>query len=280
MKLQYLGTAAAEGMPAVFCQCPICREAARRGGKDLRFRTSAMVNDTLLIDISPDLYAQKLKFQLDLGNVRNIIVTHAHMDHFNREEVSMFVEPFAHLENRSRLTLYGSAFTGRVWEEYLHTALMKEPGLEGKINFRVLAPFETEEIEGVTVTALEAVHSCPESLIYLLEQDGVRLLYGNDTGVFPEKTWAYLRTQANLPLTVVSLDSTMGKPKSNYNGHMTLQQNIETRRRMLDEGIAMENTRFICHHFSHNGLVLQKEMEEMMGPEHFEIAYDGKVVEA
>ena len=87
MKLQYLEAAAAEGMPAVFCQCPICREAARRGGKDLRFRTGAMVNDSLMIDISPDLYAQKLKFRLDLGNVRNVIVTHAHMDHFNREEI-------------------------------------------------------------------------------------------------------------------------------------------------------------------------------------------------
>ena len=105
-------------------------------------------------------------------------------------------------------------------------------------------------------------------------------MYGNDTGVFPAETWDYLRTKANLPLTVVSLDSTMGKPKSSYNGHMTLEQNIETRRRMLDEGIAAEQTRFICHHFSHNGLVLQSEMEEMMGPEHFEIAYDGKVVEA
>ena len=36
---------------------------------------------------------------------------------------------------------------------------MKEPGLEGKINFRVLAPFETVEIDGVTVTALKAVRS-------------------------------------------------------------------------------------------------------------------------
>ena len=43
MKLQYLGTAAAEGMPAVFCQCPICREAARPGGKDLRIINRAMV---------------------------------------------------------------------------------------------------------------------------------------------------------------------------------------------------------------------------------------------
>ena len=279
MKLQYLGTAAAEGIPALFCPCPICKEAARRGGKDLRFRTSALVYDNLLIDVSPDIYAQRLKFNLDLSNLRNIIVTHAHMDHFDREELEMFIEPCAHLPNRSPLNLYGSGFTNKVFEEYVHTALMNAPKLEGQVVFHVIAPFEPFEVEGVKVTALKAVHSCPESYIYLLEQGDARLLYGNDTGLFAEETWEYLAKKTNIPLTTVSLDSTMGKPESTYNGHMTFAQNIQTRDRMLKEGIATENTRFICHHFSHNGLALQKEMEELMGPHHFEVSYDGKVVD-
>lgn len=279
MKMQYLGTAAAEGLPAVFCQCPICREATRRGGKDIRFRSGALINDRLLIDISPDLYAAKLKFQLELGDIRNILITHAHMDHFNREELSMFIEPYAHLQQRGILNLYGSDFTARVWEEYLYASIMREPNLEKAVVFHKLAPFETTEVDGVQITALKAIHSCPESLIYLLEQNGKKLLYGNDTGLFPEETWDYLKTKANLPLTVVSLDSTMGKPESEYNGHMTFQQNVFTRCRMLEEGIADAKTRFICHHFSHNGLALHKEMEEIMGPQHFEIAYDGKIVE-
>ncbi len=29
MKLQYLGTAAAEGIPALFCNCPVCTAARR-----------------------------------------------------------------------------------------------------------------------------------------------------------------------------------------------------------------------------------------------------------
>ena len=31
MKILYLGTGAAEGVPAVFCNCDTCREARRRG---------------------------------------------------------------------------------------------------------------------------------------------------------------------------------------------------------------------------------------------------------
>ena len=31
MKFKYLGTAAAEGFPAVFCDCEYCKEARKRG---------------------------------------------------------------------------------------------------------------------------------------------------------------------------------------------------------------------------------------------------------
>lgn len=279
MKVMYLGTAAAEGIPAIFCQCDICREAERRGGKDLRFRTSALVNDRVLIDVSPDLYAQKLRFQLDLGNIRHMLITHAHMDHFDHEELSLYIEGIAHLKQRSTLTLYGSSFTAKVWHEYINDILMKEPTLPEFIDFQVLTPYKTVQIDGLNVTPLKAVHSCEESFIYLLEQDGATFLYGNDTGVFPQETWEYLQKNIHTPLTAVSLDSTMGKPESSYNGHMTLAQNIEVRNRMLQEGMADEQTQFICHHFSHNGLMLHDEMEEMMKPHHFAISYDGMVVE-
>ena len=47
MQFQYLGTAAAEGWPAVFCRCKYCLEAQRLGGKNIRTRSQAIVNDDL-----------------------------------------------------------------------------------------------------------------------------------------------------------------------------------------------------------------------------------------
>ena len=44
MELQYLGTAAAEGWPALFCDCRICRHARETGGKELRTRTQSLVD--------------------------------------------------------------------------------------------------------------------------------------------------------------------------------------------------------------------------------------------
>ena len=48
MKITYLGTAASEGWPAEFCECDICRAAMKRGGRDLRLRSCALIDDDLL----------------------------------------------------------------------------------------------------------------------------------------------------------------------------------------------------------------------------------------
>jgi len=275
MKFQYLGTAAAEGIPAVFCECDICREAQRRGGKELRFRTSAIINDRLLLDISPDLYAAKLKFGLQLSSIRNIIITHAHRDHFVPEEICNYIAGIAHVQNRSMMHLWGSENTAKRW----YRCVQDDPQLESCAVFHVLKPFETVEIAGLRVTPLKAVHSCPDSFIYVLEEGEAKMLYGNDTGVFPQETWDWL-AQCKIPFSTVSLDSTMGLPESSYNGHMTLKQNEAVRSRMIQIGAATENTRFICHHFSHNGRILHRELEELMGPKGFEVSYDGKTFNA
>ena len=40
MKLKYLGTAAAEAIPAIFCSCATCIQARATGGKDVNYEES------------------------------------------------------------------------------------------------------------------------------------------------------------------------------------------------------------------------------------------------
>lgn len=47
MKIKYLGTGAAEGIPALFCRCAICNEARKRGGRELRTRSQAIIDDKI-----------------------------------------------------------------------------------------------------------------------------------------------------------------------------------------------------------------------------------------
>ena len=50
MEIQYLGTAAAEGWPAIFCNCESCKKAATKRGKNIRTRSQAIIDKKILID--------------------------------------------------------------------------------------------------------------------------------------------------------------------------------------------------------------------------------------
>ena len=54
MRLQFLGSAASESIPALWCECENCRKAARLGGRNLRRRTAYLVGDHTLVDFGPD----------------------------------------------------------------------------------------------------------------------------------------------------------------------------------------------------------------------------------
>ena len=50
MKIKYLGTAAAEGVPAIFCRCEVCRKSKAAGGRNIRTRSQSIIDDRLLLD--------------------------------------------------------------------------------------------------------------------------------------------------------------------------------------------------------------------------------------
>ena len=61
MKIQILGTAAAEGWPALFCNCEACRRAREKGGKNIRTRAGTLIDDQLLIDFSADTIDRRIR---------------------------------------------------------------------------------------------------------------------------------------------------------------------------------------------------------------------------
>src|SRR4051794_5463009 len=75
MRLRFLGTAAAEGYPDPFCDCEYCRQARERGGKSLRRRSSALIDDVLLIGPGPDLPAACLSEGVSLVGLRSCLQT-------------------------------------------------------------------------------------------------------------------------------------------------------------------------------------------------------------
>ena len=80
-KIQYWGTAAAEGVPGIFCNCETCRLAREEKGRKIRTRSQILINDDLLVDFGPDTYMHTLRYDFDLSRLPHVLITHPHEDH-------------------------------------------------------------------------------------------------------------------------------------------------------------------------------------------------------
>lgn len=278
MKLRYLGTAAAEGVPGIFCDCAVCRQARRAGGRNIRTRSQAVVDETLLIDLPADTYLHVLQYGLDLKKIKSLLLTHSHPDHLYPAELAMRRDGFAHTRSGAPLpfmNIFASGSTMRALAEY---SQQESPARRCRLKMRTVRAFAPFETAGFRVTPLAADHDeSTEPLIYMIEKGGKSLLYANDTGYFPEQTWSFLE-KMKPRFSMVSLDCTgiMINYKTN---HMGLDGAAEVKKRMLESGLADQTTLWYVNHFSHNGLVNYDTLVPMAGEKGFTVSYDNLSVE-
>jgi phosphoribosyl 1,2-cyclic phosphate phosphodiesterase len=277
MKLQYLGTAAAEGIPGLFCTCPVCEKARLHGGRNLRTRSQALVDDQLLIDFPPDTYCH-VQRGLPLPAITALLLTHAHSDHLYPLDLEMRLPGYAHAGEMQTplaapLRIFASAATRRHLE-----AALPAPFFESEFFvLQTVEPYAPFQVDGYTVTGLKAAHdSATDPLIYLIQREGKTLLYANDTGWFPAETWDYLAATAP-KLDFASLDCTFIL-RDERRGHMGIQANLDTRERLRNLGCATDATLFCHHHFSHNGRLIYDEQVPLAEKVGFLVSYDGMTV--
>lgn len=267
MRVHFMGTAAAEGWPAVWCGCENCERARRLGGKNLRSRSGLLIDDDLKIDLPPDTFMQALRDGISLAKVKNLLITHTHQDHYYLQELAMHFRPFAH--DNEALGVWGDRWA----IEELRAAFPRWPKPE---DLHVLTPYEPVTIGDTYVLPLRASHF-PErgGLNFVVQRGGKTLLYGMDSGWFPEDSW---EAQRAFRFDLVVLDCTHGPvPGGAYHGGTDTV--IKARERMLAEGTADAATRFVANHFSHNGGWLHDELVAALAPHGIEVAYDGLVIE-
>lgn len=73
---------AAEGIPALFCNCPLCTYAREHHKREVRTRSQALIDEKLLIDFPADSYKHALENEIDLSAISYLLITHSHDDHF------------------------------------------------------------------------------------------------------------------------------------------------------------------------------------------------------
>jgi phosphoribosyl 1,2-cyclic phosphate phosphodiesterase len=245
-----------------------------RGGRHIRTRSQALVNDELLIDFPADTYLHYLTHRFPLHKIHHCLITHSHSDHLYPIELEMRINGYAHLTDRTPMVFYSDTDGREKIQAVIDEFKMTDVEVQGIELYRPFA------VGDYTVTALRAAHGKSSSpVVYIIEKDGKSLFYSNDTSEYPEESFNYLKT-LHKPLDLISFDCTEACSRHTYVGHLTLDRCVALREELVRIGVADGHTRFVLNHFSHNGRNVSYDEFVRIAAEHdFEVSYDGMVIE-
>ena len=278
MKIHYLGTAAAEGVPAVFCNCDYCRGlreriAAGRAGHEVRSRSQVILDDELSVDFPPDAYSHAVAQGVDLSAIKYLIVTHAHMDHFYAYDFILRGYKYAYGMTAPKLTIFGNEEVCDVFREDTRREMKDCVNLN--LEIVPVAPFTKVSFGDWNIYSVPAHHSSKEPLLYLIEREDKRVLHLTDTGRIPEESIRFL-AQIAKRVDLVTLDCTfLWQTSDPLARHMDVRECANTVERLKKAGVADEQTIKVITHFSHNSAPSDEAVERAQREYGFLAAYDG-----
>ena len=284
MKLVFLGTAAAEGIPGLWCGCAICREARKRGGRDIRRRCSYLIDDDTMVDFGPDSFDQMRMADINLAELKRIIFTHAHEDHLSPAQFLYRRSPgFCVNVPEYRLDVLGSRRTLR---ELVRGVLSTNtPTLNAvdffdylRLNPITVAEGEWAKSGDVEVLPVPASHAPGmEAMIYAIRRGGRTVLIANDTGWLTDEAWAMLD---GVKFDAAVIECTIGfrNPDANKT-HQGFNTTVKFREKLIDMRCLAPDAPAYVTHFSHNGLGLYEELQARFSQYGMIVAYDGLAIE-
>lgn len=173
MRLTFLGTGAAGGVPLWGCDCPVCARA--RVDPSVRRMPNCALVKAGEVHLLLDAGVMDVAERFPPGALTAVLITHFHADH---------VQGLFHLRwGKGELDVYTPHDSEGCADLY------KSPG---PLKFTQLSKFETFELGKVRITAVPLVHSKP-TLGYCIEHDGARLAYLSDCRELPPATLNFLK---------------------------------------------------------------------------------------
>jgi phosphoribosyl 1,2-cyclic phosphate phosphodiesterase len=268
LRVTMLGTGTSSGVPAIGCDCPVCRSADPR---DRRTRPSILIDlggpfvgampadaaaaapaRFVLVDTSTDLRVQALSN--GIRRVDAILFTHAHADHvFGIDEVRRF-----NAMQRSPIPILAAPATlaeiRRTFEYIFNPPPAYGGGLPKLVPFAIGGPFSLGGWEFVPVPLLHG----PLPIL------GFRIgpfAYLTDCNEIPAASWPLLDGVRTLVL-----DALRDRPHST---HFSVQQALDVVARLRPERTYFTH---IAHDLAHEATCARL-------PAGVQLAYDGQMLE-
>lgn len=216
MRVTFLGTGTSTGVPVIGCDCATCRSSDAR---DRRWRPSIYLQLdgglSLLVDASPDLRAQALRF--DVRRVDMILFTHGHADHvLGLDDVRIY-----NFRQGGVIPCYGDARTmagvRRMFAYVFDPATPRGGGLPQLALWPLSGAFS---VAGRTIVPVPLRHGTLPVYGYRLGG----LAYLTDCNEIPDASWPLLEG-----LDVLVLDALRHRPHST---HFNVERAVEAAARI------------------------------------------------
>lgn len=175
MKFEFLGTSDTGGIPLHQCTCKVCQEAREQGISNRSTSAYLTLDDgsVILFDAGYDA----LMDRFNTVTIRAVFLTHFHADHC-----------LGLMRLRKSVTAIPCYIPDDA--DGFGDLLVRKDSLE----YRVLNPLQSVEIQGVTITAVALVHSKP-TLGYVIRTEKKSVAYLTDCGDIEETMLTFLHAQ-------------------------------------------------------------------------------------
>jgi phosphoribosyl 1,2-cyclic phosphate phosphodiesterase len=265
MRVTVLGSGTSQGVPAIGCDCAVCRSNDPR---DHRTRPSILIDlpgtaehaaaqsvRSILVDTSTDLRAQALANHVN--RVDAILFTHTHADHiFGLDDVRRYNQM-----QKSAIACYADGGTvgdlRRIFSYVFDPPLQRGGGLPQLSLFRIAGPFTLGGVEVVPVPLLHGV----------MPVLGFRIggfAYLTDCNQIPDASWSLLTDDGGVHTVI--LDALRHRP---HPTHFSVAEALDVVYRLRAERAYFTH---ICHDLPHAETCARL-------PEGVELAYDGLVLD-
>jgi len=283
MNVHFIGTSAAPSMPLPFCTCESCRIARTKGGKNLRRRSSLLIDRKILVDLGPDVGAGAMEQGIALDDVSLCLQTHPHEDHIDPEFIisrhpewgTVCGEELRLGASRrtleqidllcSRRCSYGTLFSFEV-QDLL------------RLRLEELTAYRSFVYQEYRITPYPANHAPGyDALLYSIQEGEHALFYGTDTSTISASVWDHM-VESGIRYDLIILDHTYGIGFETSD-HLCAAEVEEYATFLRDRRILKSTGTIYATHLSHEGIREHDELDNYAEARGYRIAYDGLTVQ-
>lgn len=230
MKILFLGTGNAWGLPSELCKCKICESQKNsQDPRDRRLRTSLYLeidSQNILVDCGPDFGQQRIKY--GVASIDVLLITHSHQDHIGGLD-DLFPYMWASLNWKPILTyIHKDAL------DYLKNkkdlAFMFGSSKDKLLEEKTVEPGETYNLRRSQIISFKTFHGkfAPGSIGYIIDSEGKRIVYTSDF-------WYIESNEDRItekPIDILIIEANwFNEPENNPWGHMSFQNSLDYLRR-------------------------------------------------